>query len=317
MHMPLSLRKDLLIFLPICLILIVGKNNIDRIAAKANKKNSQLIMNPYESGFHRDSLKLYNFGFANAIAGLIWIELLQKASHEPVTTKEVSWEFTLLDGLTVLNPEFDRAYSFGAPFLSVFRRDLLGGKIFLKKWVTRRPNYWWAYYAMGFHYFSELKDYEEAAKAIFKAASLERAPSWLPALGIRLLSESGSLMHALQVSLNLMQEMTDEEGRERLSMRIRNLNFRLQEIHWNDALKFYHQKYKRFPKGFGELRLLVSPPQRKLASFIPSQGISKETESLLLEEFPFDYDKKQNKVVLTKKKKELGLEEVIGIHRPK
>ena len=98
--------------------------------ALAQKPNLQ----PGQARYHSDSLKQYNLGFENLIAALIWVQLLQRSSYEKIKEGRVSWEFSQLDAVTGLDRNFERAYSYGAIFLSVFKRDKLGAKLLLEKW---------------------------------------------------------------------------------------------------------------------------------------------------------------------------------------
>src|SRR5690606_36570111 len=105
-------------------------------------------------------------------------------------------------------------------------------------------------YTLGFHLFQEMGRHEEAAKYILKAATLPRAPAWLTSLGIRLMSESGELFSAMQAAIGLYESVSDDEGKYRLRLRIRSLNYNLQTAAWKEALAEFRKQKRREPKEF-------------------------------------------------------------------
>jgi len=114
-------------------------------------------------GMRSQSLRKYHLGFGNLLADLIWIHLLQEATHEKLPPGTVSWEFIQLDSITTLDPKFNTAYSFGASFLSVFRQDKIGAKILLEKWVKHRSQNWQPHFLLGYHLYYEMG--EKAARS--------------------------------------------------------------------------------------------------------------------------------------------------------
>ncbi len=309
-HLP---SKSVSICVGVCLLCFASKIVLERTIPK---RQSPVSLKPIQAGFHGNSLSRCSLGFKSLIADLIWVDLLQRASHKPIASEEVSWEYAQLDAITSLDPNFDRSYSFGAAFLSVFREDKLGAKLFLQKWVRRRPNHWYAHYVLGYHLFREMKEYKLAASHIFKAGSLEGAPSWLPALGIRLLSETGSLMQALDLSISLYADMRDTEGRYRLIQRIRNINFAIQKAGWEKALQAFLKTKKRRPVGVEELAAYLPNFERGVASLIANRERDDFLVSSLKEVFAFKYDLKANRVVSAVDPKDLGIDRV-GIYRGK
>src|SRR5690606_34161437 len=138
-----------------------------------------------------------------------------------------------------LDPKFEKAYWFGAAFVSIFRRDEIGAKELLTNWVRQRPTFWRSHYNLGFHLFHEMHLYDPAAFHILRAASLPGAPSWLTALGVRLLTASAGTFSALQAAVGLYDSVNGTEGRYRLRMRVRSLAYALQKARWKEALERY------------------------------------------------------------------------------
>lgn len=245
----------------------------------------------------------------------MWVQLLQQSTNQPIQDEHVSWEFTYLDGITELDPHFERAYSFGATFLSVFKQDSLGAKLILEKWVRRRPHYWRANYLLGFHYFHELKDANLGSLYILRAARMDSAPSWISSLGVRVLSETGALAQALKLSLELYPGINDLEGRFRLKRRIRSLNYTLQYKGWESALKKYRAKWQAEPETIRELRPFLQSEVREVSSVFDDK-VSEELEEMIREPFAFYYDDISHGIKPSFNAKTLGLD-VVGIERAK
>jgi hypothetical protein len=305
---------QLSILLSVALIALLAKMQIESQFAK--NAGEIPVLKPLEASYQSHSLKIYNFGFPNLIADLIWVQLLQLAQHTPVPDDEVSWEYSQLDAITALDPSFERAYSFGAIFLSIFRQDKLGAKNLLEKWVKRRPIYWKANYFLGHHLYFEMGDRELAAKYLLKASTLEGAPYYLSALGIRLLEESQGLYQALKMSCDVYPNLNNPDARARLGIRIRSIVFALQKSIWNQALGEFRKTQRREPSNLQEMKPFYSLKSREIAQTNPDENLAPELQALLHERFDFEYSADQRAVVSRESLSQLGLES-IGVYKPK
>lgn len=230
--------------------------------------------------FYSKSAKKFSLGFDNFLADLAWLRLLQGASHEILKEGGVSWEYANVNLINTLDPKFTKAYWFGASFVSIFRRDKIGAKDILQKWTVVQPLYWKSHYMLGFHLFHEMQEYDAGGVEILKAANLAMAPGWLTSLGIRLLTESEGAFPALQTALQLYESLQDDEGRYRLAMRIRSLNFTLQKAAWRDGMASYRQG----------LRRELASPEEAIAKTLSRLTASPDAVALLAERFTFRYD---------------------------
>lgn len=300
----------LILFFLLSTIFVVGKMASGMFV---REKELAISLRPLEASYHGQSLKKSSFGFTTAIAGVLWIKLLQDASHAPIEPGEVSWEFTQLDAITTLDPDFLSAYDFGVAFLSVFRRDKLGAKIILEKWVKRFPNYWRPNYLLGIHLYFEMNEHGEAARYMVKAASLKGAPPYLAALGVRLLSQAGGLSEALRVSFELYGRIDDYEGRYRLRRRVRALSYELQRLSWEEALVAYRKRFGREPARTRDLVALLPEENRRIASMV--LDTESELAPLVQERFEFSYDAHAREVRSVRSPEELGVDKV-GVNLP-
>lgn len=285
-------------FLPLvcCALLLGAKFLVQSSFTKSMRTPSTL--NPTLASYESKALKTFALGLDNAIAGVLWVDLLQNAKHTPVADDQVSWEYASTESITTLDPRFERAYSFGATFLSVFRRDKEGGRLLLEKWVRQKRNSWQPLYMLGVHYYLEMNNYEKAAPLILRASTMEGAPQWISSLGIRLLSEQGALMTALKSAIEIYPAIKEEQGRTRLTMRIRSLNWNLQKQAFEESLKPHSDSIKL---------------RRSLSSLLENEELHPEVVALLREKFEFYYSE-EKKAVLGKDTKTAQLLQQVGIY---
>jgi hypothetical protein len=266
--------------------------------------------------FYSRSLRKFSLGFDNVLADFSWIQLLQGASHETLNRPGVSWEYAMVHSVNVLDPKFYRAYWFGASFVSIFRRDKTGAKDILETWTKAQPLFWKSHYTLGFHLFHEMNDSKAAAPAILRAASLPRAPSWLTSLGIRLLSESGGALSALQSAASLYDSLSDAEGIQRLALRIRSLNLALQRAQWNERVDQFKKEHLRDPASLEQLPSLSYVSPLDLVSNQEGKPLSPELRALLNEKFDFYWDKSSKKIEAKLSKEDEPLKN-LGVYAPK
>ena len=257
-------------------------------------RSGRPALKPLQAASQAKSLQRFSFGMDNLIAASLWVTLLQDASHEKLVDGTVSWEYAMLNSITTLDRPFLRAYDFGASFLSIFRQDREGAKLLLEKMVHQFPNHWQPHYLLAFHLYSELFNYPAAANEMMKASQMSGAPAYLAALGVGLLSESGSLHQALETALSIYPSIHHPEGRHRLDLRIRTLKFHLAKLSWEEASKKYVARLKKWPLTLEEIR-----------PFLPNPTVQ--------EEFEFIWDKEKNRISPSR---DYGIEQ-LGIHHPK
>ncbi|NDG28005.1 MAG: hypothetical protein EB120_12640, partial [Proteobacteria bacterium] len=226
----------------------------------------------------------------------------------------VSWEFAEVDTITTLDPNFDVAYHFGSLTVSFFRRDKLGGKLLLEKWVKQRPTLWRAHHMLGMHYFLELNDYKNAAPHVIRASQLPGAPAFITSLGIGLLSQSGAHLSALQSATELFEAAQDPEAKHRLAFRIRGLRWHLQKQALNDAIQSYRKTKGQLPDSLEAVQSFIKPStDRNLSSLNQKEHRSEDLKNLMAENFFFRLKKDRSSVESTQPDLEKAFENM-GVH---
>lgn len=266
------------------------------VAARLSAQTPDL--EPLQVSIGGASLKKMALGFDSALASLIWIRLLQEAKHTRLPKDKLSWEFSEVDAVTTLDPQFEAAYQFGAMYVSFFRRDKEGGKRILEKWVKRQPQYWKPSHMLGMHYFLELNDYANAAPHILRASQLPRAPAYLASLGIGLLTQAGAEDYALKSAIELFSAALNPEAKLRLIRRIQGLRWKKQKENWQTALKIYQSKYGLKKPESIEALIPFYPRNidRNTASVLSGIQISGELKPLLNEVFQFKLNQEKNAI---------------------
>jgi hypothetical protein len=282
-------------FLLIGVSLLAGKHFAERRLETLDERAPSLYAQA--ARFHADSLKRYSLGFDYVVADLLWLRLLDKARHKEAEPGKVTWEYAQLDAITTLDRNFDRAYPFGAAFLSVLLRDTLGARLLLEKWVRYYPNHWRAHYTLGYHLYFEMQQFKPAAAHILAAAAMNGAPAHLASLGIRLLSETGSLAQALRMAVSLFPAMRDEEGKTRVRSRVRSLVYALQKASWQSAVEAYREERKAEPPDLTAVRPHFVSKNREIASVLDAGEIHEDLLPLFAEAHAFRYDPKEKKIV--------------------
>ncbi len=268
-----------------------------------------------QASLELESTERLNLGFKTLVSGLLWVQLLQDSNTSSIPQDALSWEFTRLNAITSLDPNFSIAFSYGAIFLSVFKRDRLGAKIILEKWIRQQPNYWRAEYLLGYHLYYELGMLKEGSKHLLKAASLPGSPAWLTSLGIRLVSATGSLAQALRMTCDLFPIVHSTEGKYRLTKRVRSINYALQKASWEEALVNYRSQSHKEPQQIQDLKPLLKNQLREISSLFTSET-DEELVPLLKETFRFRYDRQSRSIQSISNLHDIDID-ITGIHIPK
>lgn len=152
--------------------------------------------------FNSKILKLFNLGEQRLIVSILWIKTLIESDEEQFKKNETynsSWMYLRFDTMTSLDPYFLQAYQFGGQYLSIIKDDDEGAlKIFLKG-INIYPNDYLLNYNLGFHYYFELNEIDNAIIYFSKIKNYKEAPDFINSLVARMKAESGDLETALKL----------------------------------------------------------------------------------------------------------------------
>ena len=132
------------------------------------------------------------------LADVYWIRALQHFGGErqkPAAERRYDVLYPLLDLATTLDTRFTVGYRFGAIFLAEPHPGGAGRPdqaiALLQKGVAFNPNKWDYYHDIGFIYYWNLHDYQNAANWFARGGNLPGAPFWLKTYAAVMLTRGG------------------------------------------------------------------------------------------------------------------------------
>ena len=145
-----------------------------------------------------DVMRRAALSYETLLADVYWIRALQHFGGErqkPAGERRYDVLYPLLDLATTLDSRFSVAYRFGAIFLAEPQPGGAGRPdqaiALLRKGVTLNPNKWDYYHDIGFIYYWNLHDYENAADWFARGGNLPGAPFWLRTYAAVMLTRGG------------------------------------------------------------------------------------------------------------------------------
>jgi hypothetical protein len=182
------------------------------------------------------------------LADVYWIRALQHYGGErqkPPAERRYALLYPLLDMATTLDSRFTIAYRFGAIFLAephpggAGRPDL--AIALLKKGVALNPNKSEYYHDIGFIYYWNLHDYQNAAEWFGRGGDLPGAPFWLKTYAAVMLTRGGDRQASRAMWLQIGQSPESEWLRQMSQLRLAQLDA-LDQI---DALRALRAEFNR------------------------------------------------------------------------
>ncbi|MHB8482274.1 MAG: tetratricopeptide repeat protein, partial [Nitrospiria bacterium] len=150
-------------------------------------------------------------------------------------------------------PKFQYSYQItGIALAALGKQYDLSNKILLKG-IKNMPEDWQIPFYLGFNYYFYLNDYQHAAVYMSRAASLPGHSAYLPGLAARLYVEAKDPNLALDFLKNIYQDAKDENVKQQIETRIREVMVERDILFLNKALEIYEQKYKKRVSGLNEL----------------------------------------------------------------
>ncbi len=200
-------------------------------------------------------LKPALLGYHNLGADVLWFQLLQVLGKKRNTADEYEWIYHVLDVITTLDPQYDYAYQVGGIVLTnLAQRVDLSNKL-LEKGFKENPTVWNLPFLLGYNHYFILGDAPQAAQYIAEAARLPGGPSYLPGLASRMYAEANNPDTALQFLEALWRQTGDQEMREVLETRVKEVMIERDIRLLESAVEQYQSIKGRIPSKLTELTL--------------------------------------------------------------
>ena len=198
-------------------------------------------------------LKPVVLGYEQLAADIIWLQAIQVIGEDTVTPNGYDWIYHALDVVTTLDPEFSYAYQLGGVTLSVLGNAPEKSNALLLKGMRVNPDIWQIPFYIGFNNFFYLNDYGGAAEFMAKASELPGHPAYLPKLAARLYVQAGDPDVALEFLSRFYKETEDENVRDALEQRIKEVVVERDARLLEDAIKRYKDVYEAYPERLIQL----------------------------------------------------------------
>jgi hypothetical protein len=174
-----------------CVLLL---RNIDRIRPKATIEDALYISSP-------KMVKRASLGFDGLMACIYWTRTVQYFGHRHFDRARTYNELApLLEITTTLDPHLLPAYEFGASFLAPQPPGGAGEPeraIRLMKYgIEHNPDNWHLYYDLGFVYYTELKDYRNAAAVFERGSKVPNAHPFMKIMAAQMAVHAGDFATA-------------------------------------------------------------------------------------------------------------------------
>ncbi len=193
------------------------------------------------------------------LADVYWVRALQHFGNDrlqPNVASRFELLYPLLDLATTLDPNFTVAYRFGAIFLSepwpggASRPDLA---IALLKKGVRTTNKWEYYHDIGFVYYWNLHDYQNAADWFRRGGDLPGAPWWLRTYAAVMLTKGGDRQASRFMWQQLLESATNEWLKNTAQMRLLQLDALDQIDALRRAVAEFRRRTGRLPEEWKQL----------------------------------------------------------------
>ena len=160
-------------------------------------------------------LRRLSLGYEGLLADIYWTRVVQYFGRRRLAH---STRFDLLGPLlqitTELDPKLIIAYRFGSIFLAEKPPRGAGqpelALALLRRGIVANPDYWRLWQDLGFIYYWDLKDYQNAARVFYVGSQRPGAMAWMRVLAASVAARGG----AIETSWLLWSEIARQAGNE-------------------------------------------------------------------------------------------------------
>lgn len=208
-----------------------------------------------------NAAKKMSLGFDGLIADFYWMRSLQYLGKKLINHKgdvdidhleslNINLLYPLLDNTTTLDPQFIRAYEYGAIVLpAINKADAIK---LAKKGVAENPDKWQLYHHLGFIYWKG-GDYKLASKTYSEGAKIPGAPKWMQIMSARIEAEGGSRDTAREMFKAMFNESNDQNIKELAARRLLQIESFDERDAIQQAIGKFYERLHRCPETWREL----------------------------------------------------------------
>ena len=231
-----------------CVLLL---RHIDRARPQASIDDVLYISSP-------KMVKRASLGFDGLMACIYWTRTVQYFGHRHYNRERSYNELApLLEITTALDPQLIPAYQFGASFLAPPPPDGAGQPdraIRLMEYgIAHNPDNWQLYYNLGFVYYTELKDYKNAAKIFERGSQVPNAHPFMKILAASMAEHAGDLATARLLWSATFETSHETNIRQNALEHLRAISVDEDVSNLQAAVTRFGQRTGRLPASMEEL----------------------------------------------------------------
>ena len=224
---------------------------IDQIRPQATLEDALYINSP-------KMIKRASLGFNGLMACIYWTRTVQYFGHRHFDSAHTYNELApLLEITTALDPNLLPAYQFGASFLAPKPPGGAGQPeraIHLMEYgIEHNPDNWRLYYDLGFVYYTELKDYKNAAAVFEKGSNLPSAHPYMKIMAAQMAAHAGDLATARMLWSATYETAYETNIRMNAMEHLRSIKVDEDVTNLESAATRFRERTGRFPSSIMEL----------------------------------------------------------------
>ncbi len=230
---------------------MVSLRAIDRLRQGATLRESLYIRSA-------PALRRMSLGYTGLLADIYWTRSVQYfGAHHLTVGGDYTLLYPLLEITTKLDPKLTLVYQFGANFLAPAPPQGAGQPAnaiaLLEFGIRNNPDDWKLYYALGFVYYFELKDYAKAAEAFERGSQAPNAHPFLHVLAARMAQHAGEFETARMLWRTTYQSTKDAQIRQNAVEHLQALRVDEDVTHLEELVAKYKQRRGKLPASLYDL----------------------------------------------------------------
>lgn len=218
---------------------------------------------PEEEILYLNSPKLARYisvGFSGLAADIYWIKTVQYFGGKHYRrSQRYDLLYPLLELTTSLDPHLLVAYEFGSTFLAQQPPEGAGmpekAVLLVKQGIQQNPQAWRLYYTLGFIYYTELKNYREAAEAFQKGSEIPGAYEWMKVMAAMLSTRAGERDTAWYMWQRIYESSDDAMIRENALRRLLALRIDQEVDNLQQLVDRYKQQTGNLPESWRTMEM--------------------------------------------------------------
>jgi tetratricopeptide (TPR) repeat protein len=189
------------------LLIAFGLNlQFPRAPLKISKQESATNVN-------QTALRVGSLGNKRLISSIYWISTLLESDTIHYKNRDLnSWMYLRFKTIATLDPKFYENYLWGGMYLSIVKDDLEGAAEIFERGLEFYPDDFKLIYQAGFHYYSEMGNFERGLELLKKVENSPQAPGPLKFIIKKLNYETtGDFETTLQFLLYSLENAKDDQ----------------------------------------------------------------------------------------------------------